>query len=79
MLEVFWGRIVLVDFGASLLLIGVWIVFLHPPEQRPTRGLAWAAAALTLGTGVALLFLLLRARRLASAREVFLGAAPTSS
>ena len=71
-LEVFWGKVVLIDFVASLLLISVWIALLHPPEQRLTRGIPWGIGVVVLGTPVALLFFVLRASRAASAREVFL-------
>jgi len=71
-LEVFWGRLVLLDFAASLVLIGVWITYLHPPEQRLTRGVPWALAVLVLGTPPALFFFLLRARKHPTALDTFL-------
>lgn len=72
-LEVFWGRLVLVDFVAALVLIGVWIAMLHPPGQRLRRGVPWTLGVVILGTPVALVFFLLRARRYPNARELFLG------
>jgi len=70
--EVFWGKLVLLDFVASLLLVGVWIAWLHPPEQRLTRGVPWTLGVVILGTPVALVFFILRARRYRTASEVFL-------
>jgi len=73
-LDVFWGRIVLVDFVASLVLIGVWIAMLHPPGQRLSRGIPWTLGVVILGTPVALVFFLLRARTRSTAQDIFLGA-----
>ncbi len=69
--HVFWGRIVTLDFVASLLLIGVWIILLLPPRQRLIRGSLWTLAVVVLGTPVALLFFILRARRYSLPRDVF--------
>lgn len=71
-LEVFWGKLMALDFAASLLLIGFWIGLLHPPEQRFTRGIPWTIAVLALGTPAALLFFLIRSRRYPAARDLFL-------
>jgi hypothetical protein len=70
-LHLFWGRIVVFDFVAALLLIGLWITLLHRPEQRVTRGLLWTVAVIALGTPMALLFFILRARRYMTAKDVF--------
>lgn len=72
-LALFWGRVVLFDFVASLLLVGFWITLLHPPEQRLIRGVLWTLTVVVLGTPVALLFFILRARQYTTTAEVFLG------
>ena len=70
--EVFWGKLVLADFAASLVLISVWIAFLHPPHQRLSRGIAWGVVVVLLGTPAALFFFLLRARTHRDAQSLFL-------
>jgi hypothetical protein len=73
-LNIFWGRIVTFDFLACLLVVGVWIILLHRPEERVKKGLPWTIAILALGTPIVLLFFILRARRYSTAKEVFLSA-----
>jgi len=70
--QVFWGKLVLLDFVASLALIGVWIAWLHPPEKRWTHGIPWTLGVVVLGTPVALVFFILRSRRYQNASDVFL-------
>jgi hypothetical protein len=64
-----WGRIVLLDFSCSLLLIGAWICVLEP---RRWRGLVIASGVLILGTPVAFLYLIARARKTTNVTELFL-------
>jgi len=64
-----WGKLVIFDFGLSLLIIGAWICVL---ERDKRKGLALAFAVLLFGCPVALAYLLVRSRRVHSVEELFL-------
>jgi hypothetical protein len=64
-----WGRLVLFDFGLSLLILGAWVCVL---ESDKRKGLALAVGFLVLGCPVVLAYLLVRSRRVRSVEELFL-------
>ncbi len=75
-LDVFWGKLVLLDFVASLVLLGLWMAMLLPQNVRLTHGLLWMLGVIVLGAPIALLYFLLRSRHGSSAQEIFLGRQP---
>lgn len=67
-----WGVVTLLDLYVGLLFVAAWI---HALEGRWPVTLAWAFALMLLGNAATLAYLLWRARRARSVRELLLGAA----
>lgn len=64
-----WGVTTLVDLGAGLLFIAVWICLL---ERSAWRSVPWIIALCGLGNFTTLVYLLVRSLRQPTIRDVFL-------
>jgi len=69
-----WGVVTLLDLGAGLLFVAVWLALVEPD---PWRAAAWIVALFVLGNVVTLAFLLSRTCRARGLRDLFLS--PRSS
>jgi hypothetical protein len=65
----FWGRVVMGDFGVSLLFTAAWFLAV---ARTPSPRLALGAANLVLGNPVLLGYLAVRALSAKQLRDVFL-------
>lgn len=66
-----WGRVTLIDLGVGLLIVAVWIAWREPSLGRAVPW--WIALALT-GNLAAGVYLIVAARKSATAEEFLLGA-----
>ncbi len=68
-----WGIVTLVDLYTGFIVTGTWICLL---ERRPLRSAAWLIALFFLGNLATAVFILYRARRATSLREIFMAFSP---
>lgn len=65
-----WGKVVLTDFSVSLCFTVAWVVAV---ERHTRRALLIGAAIIVLGNPILMVYLITRARRARSLRELLLG------
>lgn len=68
-----WGIVTLVDLYAGFVVTGTWICLL---ERRAVRCLPWLAAMFLLGNLATAVFILYRARRARTLRDIFMPSPP---
>lgn len=68
-----WGIVTLVDLYTGFIVTGTWICLL---ERRPLRCAAWLVAIFFLGNLATAVFVLYRARRATTLRDMFMRPSP---
>ncbi len=71
-----WGVVTLIDLYAGFLIAGTWICVV---ERRPRRAIPWLVAMFFLGNLATAGYVVFRARRARSIRDIFIPAPPSPS